>query len=89
MRPQENVTPDRILAQLKFPFPYGRGIKTVASVPAIEYLYPDRGGSPPPLNPRLADVCSRVTALLLVEQGDIHRPTSYYDGPWTLPTSKI
>ena len=28
LRPQENVTPDRILARLKSPFPYGRGIKT-------------------------------------------------------------
>ena len=27
LRPQENVTPDRILARLKSPFPYGRGIK--------------------------------------------------------------
>ena len=30
-----------------------------------------------------------VMVLLLVEQGNIHRPTSYYDGIWTLPTSKI
>ena len=29
LRPQENVTPDRILARLKSPFPYGRGIKRV------------------------------------------------------------
>ena len=29
LRPQENVTPDRIMARLKSPFPYGRGIKTV------------------------------------------------------------
>ena len=31
LRPQENVTPDRILARLKFPFPYGRGIKMYVS----------------------------------------------------------
>ena len=29
LRPQENVMPDRILARLKSPFPYGRGIKKV------------------------------------------------------------
>ena len=29
LRPPENVTPDRILARLKTPFPYGRGIKIV------------------------------------------------------------
>ena len=47
---------------------------TVAGVPDIEY--------------RVCKCLPCVTALL-VEQGNIHRPTSYYDGPWTLPTSKI
>ena len=28
LRPQENVTPDRILARIKAPIPYGRGIKS-------------------------------------------------------------
>ena len=47
---------------------------TVAGVPANKY-----------------PVCSYLSCVmaLLVEQGNIHRPTSYYDGPWTLPISKI
>ena len=38
LRPQENVTPDRVLARLKPPFPYGRGIKTVSAREEIKYL---------------------------------------------------
>ena len=49
--------------------------KTVGGAPAIEYP--------------LCRCLSCVTGLLLVEQGNIDRPTSYYDGPWTLPTSKM
>ena len=32
LRPQENMTPDKILARLKSPFPYGRGITKVSAI---------------------------------------------------------